>query len=52
MKKRTALFPIEIDEQIKISNFLKELDSLITLHQRKLDKIKKMKLAYLNELFV
>ena len=34
-KKSTALFPIEIDEQIKISNFLKELDSLIALHQRK-----------------
>lgn len=35
MKKSTALFPIEIDEQIKISNFLEELDSLIALHQRK-----------------
>ena len=36
MKKSTALFPIEIDEQIKISNFLEELDSLIALHQREL----------------
>lgn len=40
------------DEQQKIGAFFKQLDSLITLHQRKLDKIKKMKLAYLNELFV
>ena len=52
MKKSTALFPIEIDEQIKISNFLEELDSLIALHQRKLDKLKKMKAAYLEEMFV
>ena len=51
MKKSTALFPIEIDEQIKISNFLKELDSLIALHQRKLDKLKRVKSAYLTELF-
>ena len=52
MKKSTALFPIEIDEQIKISNFLEELDSLIALHQCKLDKLKKMKAAYLEEMFV
>ena len=51
MKKSTALFPIEIDEQIKISNFLEELDSLIALHQRKLDKLKRVKSAYLTEMF-
>ena len=51
MKKSTALFPIEIDEQIKISNFLEELDSLIALHQRKLNKLKKLKSAYLTEMF-
>lgn len=52
MKKRTALFPIEIDEQIKISNFLKELDSLITLHQRKLEKLQELKKGYLQKMFV
>ncbi|RAM09501.1 restriction endonuclease subunit S [Limosilactobacillus fermentum] len=39
-------------EQEKIGGLFNEFDSLIALHQRKLDKIKKMKLAYLNELFV
>ena len=40
------------DEQKKIGDFFKQLDSLIALHQRKLDKLKKMKAAYLNEMFV
>lgn len=35
MKKSTALFPSEINEQAKISKFLKNFDSLIALHQRK-----------------
>lgn len=49
---KDIMIPVEKDEQIKIGSFFKQLDHLITLHQRKLDKIKKMKLAYLNELFV
>lgn len=40
------------DEQTKIGNFLQQLDSLIALHQRKLDKLKNLKQAYLNEMFV
>ena len=40
------------DEQEKIGNFFKMLDSLITLHQRKIDKLQKLKNAYLNEMFV
>ena len=39
------------DEQEKIGNFFKMLDSLITLHQRKLNKLKKLKSAYLTEMF-
>jgi len=39
-------------EQEKISSFLESLDKIITLHQRKLDKLKNLKRAYLNELFV
>ena len=39
------------DEQEKIGNFFKMLDSLITLHQRKLDKLKRVKSAYLTEMF-
>lgn len=41
----------EIREQVKISEFLKNLDNLITIQQRKLEKIKSMKKAYLYEVF-
>lgn len=41
-----------LNEQQKIGLFFQQLDSLIALHQRKLDKLKKMKAAYLNEMFV
>jgi len=38
-------------EKDKIGNHFKTLDTLITLHQRKLDKIKSTKKAYLSEMF-
>lgn len=44
--------PTAKEEQEKIGRFLGSIDSLIALHQRKLDKLKKMKAAYLNEMFV
>lgn len=44
--------PTNIEEQKNIGVFLTRIDSLITLHQRKLDKLKKMKAAYLEEMFV
>lgn len=45
-------FPKSIEEESKIGNFFNNLDSLITLHQRKIDKLQKLKNAYLNEMFV
>ncbi|SQB35497.1 restriction endonuclease subunit S [Clostridium cochlearium] len=42
----------EIEEQIQIGKFFKDLDNLITLHQRKLEKLQNIKKAYLNEMFV
>ncbi len=42
----------KLDEQIKLGKFFKQLDNLITLHQRKLEKLENMKKAYLNEMFV
>ena len=42
----------KIEEQILISQFFKRLNDSITLHQRKLDKLKNLKAAYLNEMFV
>ncbi|MCO6549143.1 MAG: restriction endonuclease subunit S [Gilliamella sp.] len=39
-------------EQTKIGNFFKLLDDKIALEQKKLDKLKNIKQAYLNEMFV
>ena len=41
----------ELKEQKLISEFFRSLDNLITLHQRKLDKLKETKSAYLSEMF-
>lgn len=40
-----------IDEQKKLGNFFQTIDSLISLHQHKLDKLKDLKKAYLTEMF-
>jgi type I R/M system specificity subunit len=42
----------KFSEQEQIGSFFEKLDKLITLHQRKLDKLKNLKQAYLNEMFV
>lgn len=47
----SALLP-NIEEQNKIGEFFELIDNNITLHQRKLDKLKNLKQAYLNEMFV
>lgn len=39
------------DEQIKIGSFFATIDSLITLHQRKLDLLKEQKKGYLQKMF-
>ena len=47
-----VLIPKGAEEEIKIADFLSSCDTLITLHQRKLEKLKNLKAAYLNEMFV
>jgi type I restriction enzyme S subunit len=42
----------EYDEQRHIGAFFSKLDHLITLHQRKLDKLKNIKQALLEKMFV
>ena len=42
----------EKEEQTKIGTYFKNLDHLITLHQRKLDRLKHLKQAYLQKMFV
>lgn len=50
MKKFEVSIP-QIEEQNQIATFLKTLDDTITLHQRKLEKAKALKSAYLSEMF-
>lgn len=40
------------EEQRKIGLFFEQLDNLITLHQRKLEKLKNIKKACLEKMFV
>ncbi|MCL2663036.1 MAG: restriction endonuclease subunit S [Oscillospiraceae bacterium] len=40
------------EEQAIISNFFRHLDNLITLHQRELEKLKNIKKALLEKMFV
>lgn len=39
------------EEQQRISSFLKQLDSLIALHQRKFEKLQELKKGYLQKMF-
>ena len=43
--------PCNDSEQEKIGSFFKQLDKTITLHQRKLDLLKRLKQAYLQKMF-
>ena len=44
--------PKSLDEQAKIGQFFTHLDHLITLHQRKLEKLKNIKKSCLEKMFV
>jgi len=41
-----------LKEQARIGQHFKNLDKLITLHQKKLSKLKNLKKSYLNEMFI
>jgi type I restriction enzyme S subunit len=45
------MIPNSKDEQYKIADFFKNLDNLITLHQRKLELLKQTKQGYLQKMF-
>ena len=49
--KGYVIFP-EYDEQVAISTFFEELDNLITLHQRELEKLQNIKKSMLEKMFV
>lgn len=41
-----------LNEQVQVGQFFKEIDNIITLHQRKLHRLSKIKQVYLNKLFI
>ena len=45
-------FPTTIEEEIKIGNYFHNLDHLITLQKRKVEKLQDTKKAFLNKMFV
>lgn len=51
VKNKDIMLPNDA-EQIKIGNFFKNLDNLITLHQRELDKLQNIKKSCLQKMFV
>ena len=52
VSKGNYLVPKNREEQYRIGTLFSHLDSLITLHQRKLDALKKIKSALLEKMFV
>ena len=51
-KKTPILLPKTKEEQAKIGGFFDDLDNVIILHQRKLEKMKEYKKGLLQQMFV
>ena len=49
--EKKIIIPILEEEQLKIAKFLKRLEKIITLHQRKINTLEAQKKAYLNVMF-
>ena len=52
MSEIVLQLPLNFSEQKKISTILQTIDRLITLHQRKLEKLKKIKQSCFEKMFV
>lgn len=52
MANMELMIPKLMVEQQCIGEYFKNLDNIITLHRRKLEKLKNIKKAYLNEMFI
>ena len=52
LKRLELMMPTDMEEQMRIGVYFKNLDHLITLHQRKIDMLKKLKSACLSEMFI
>ena len=51
MENEEVVIPFSVLEQQKIGNFFKKLDSLLTLHQRKYEKLLNIKKSMLEKMF-
>ena len=51
LKEQECWFPNSVEEQHKIGCVFNELDSLLSLHQRKLEKLQQIKKALLEQMF-
>ncbi len=51
LKQISLLMPIELREKQKIGSFFEDIDELITLHQRKLEKLMNVKKSMLEKMF-
>ena len=52
LKEMYFSYPKDLEEQTKIGEILLRLDNIITLHQRKLDKLQEVKKGLLQKMFV
>lgn len=52
LKMQEVFFPAEYSERDRIGEFISMFDSLISLHQRKLDHLKELKKGLLQQMFV
>ncbi|WDA70042.1 restriction endonuclease subunit S [Lactococcus lactis] len=52
LKGLSVTVPLDIDEQQKIGSLFKQLNNTIALHQSKLDKLKSIKQAFLQKIFI
>ena len=52
VNEANLMVPKDIDEQDRIGELLSILDNLITLHQRKLEKLQNIKKSMLNKMFI
>ena len=52
VKKLTMTIPADIDEQSRLGTLFNSIDSLITLHQCQYEKLKKLKKALFQKMFV
>ena len=51
LKNIDIVLPLSTDEQVQIGGFFSQLDNLITLHQRKYDKLLNIKKSMLEKMF-